>query len=1210
MVDIIQTPAKDLKDLIPLEAEFGDQAMSGDIGVVTLYNQVKRGDILDNVIDTETTGLNKRIVDPSVLGAALINPFNREIVKAYEQKVAIPEDSVYSAAASLVIERPPEDWKDGMRPDLAVAEFSDLIKNGTSHMADYYRDFHKRIEAYNADTMKKNYIPTPPTVTEEKTKKTKDGETTTYTTMPKPLRYRYTINRLTKKERQQNRRPKQVRVERNPIYIPTKDVNGKIVYNWAISENGKFWYYRDGKEWARTEAKATTMMHNSRADNNWLWSWFLKYMMPDLFITHTKKHRAYQVDSMPFAREMIQLGPQGREGLKPGKRHDPKYGEVDSVSKGKLIEANTRLKNTRLHIREGVTLLDGSHRDERLEHVSPLFDCVEEYAITDYARKIDPKMWAFKKYLSDHEILAEYLMTGEGSDDPRMVTFQRYTYPDLSIHIGTTVTIDKSFGDMKRAIILALDKLTFDANDPYAVLLPDGRNIFKLTENEWQDLFLRSDDDPHSILELPRLNKSPSIYSFSAGYEKGAGHGKTADDLQRLSMLIHGNKALKDRIARAYGKSIKPFSELREVADPVWEEYIFTLVGEPTFPVIHRKDRDREPMQRHLFEALKSKIDFYRKRNEFLKTMFGSEALYLLEKGDVDAVAKYEAIVKSTMKKYYRHIAGRNFHGTNDEPIIKIPVNKQFKDKEDALKFLWENRTKAVTQGWFFDADPDHYRLTDKRTGLEIAWEELATIEPEVFFHKMKPTNKDGWSVEYHNLGFSEQLMARLFFIADKQDMLIAKDSSWETWWQARLSRMHNGSPMTDADLQRSPTNEGELKFIERCKRNALDESDIKAFGADPDIATGLYDGFVASLPAREAQLNALEKHYKTQQRKYKWTPELLVYAGYDPLTKMPLEPIPHVMRDTHYRNCSKTVSFDAMAELPTRDERYGEKLYILPNPEGHDAEWLKGKLTAESNLIFQGNKTGKTYLLPVTRYALLEDLDQDPSHDTIYHKARQVVAQSGGNPEGLKSAFVIAAEHAHPLAGTRAIEPHFDVAVMGQHRFEALVAPDLAGYRDENMKFSKKLTGLAVPDYGYSDRYKHLLKKNKPIRFRETDDETNQITGWEVESTVTDIKTITLKEFEDDYASGKITDGLAREYGFGGKEHMYSELSGWFTRLQKPKDSQDNQIMLIRFKPVDKKSMTFFKPTETPRAAVLQGYFASKKAMQTRAGAYRIKAA
>lgn len=1207
MVDLIQKTPDDLKDLIPDEGDFGDKIMAGEVSVVTLYNPVKRGDILDNVIDTETTGLNKRIVDPSILGAALINPFNQEIVKAYEQKVAIPEDSVYSAAASLVIERPPEDWANGMRPDLAVAEFSDLIKNGTSHIAAYYKDFHKRIEQYNAANYKKDNIPLPPTIEEEK--KERNGDIS-YKIKPKPLRYKYSVNRLTKKERQQNRRPKQVRVERNPIYIPSKDATGKIVYNWAISENGKFWYYRDGKEWARTEAKSTTMMHNSRADNNWLWSWFLKYMMPELFITHTKKHRAYQVDSMPFAREMIQLGPQGREGLKPGKRFDPQFGDVDSVSKGKLIEANTRLKNTRLHIREGVTLLDGSHRDERMEHVSPLFDSIEEYAITDYARRIDPDMWDFKKYLSDHEILAEYLMTGDGSDDPRMVTFQRYTYPDLSLHIGTTITIDKSFGDLKRAVILALDKLSFDANDPYAVLLPDGRNIFKLTDDEWHGLFLRADEDPHSILELPRLNKSPSIYSFDTGYEKGAGHGKTPDDLQRLSSIIHASKALKDRIAKAYGKAVKPFSELRHVPDPVWEEYIFTLVGDPRFPVIHRKDRDRDAIQRHLFEALKSKLDFYRKRNEFLKTMFGSEALYMLECGDDNAHQRYAALVKATMKKYYRHIAGRNFHGTGGEPVMKIPADTEFLDNNAAKEFLWKYRVRAVTEGWYFDADPDHYKLTDQSTGLEIPWSELAAIDADVFFDKMKPTNKEGWAIEFHNLNFSEQLMARLFFIAGKQDLLTKVDPSWATWWQARLARMHSGSPMTDPDHQRAPTNEGELKFIERCKRNALDESDIRAFGHDRDIAMGLYDGFVAALPGREAQLYALEKYYKTQQKKYQWTPELLIYAGYDPLTKMPLEPIPHVMSFNHYNNASKLVAFDALPDLPMRDERYGEKLYILPNPDGHDEDWLKGRLTAECNLVFRGEKTGKTFLLPVTGYTLLDNLDKDPAHDAIYHKARQVMAYSGTDPANLKSAFVIAAEYAHPLAGTRTVEPHFDIPVLGRHRFEALVAPDLAGYRDEKMTFTQKLTGLAVPDYGYGDRYKTLLKKDRPVRLREISDESGEITGWETESRLLDSRSLTLKQFEEDYKAGKITDSYARDYGFGGKEHMYSEVSDWFTRLQKPKDSQDNKILLLRFKPVDKRTMTYFHPTETPRAAVLQGYFASKKAFHTRAGAYRVKAA
>jgi len=904
------------------------------------------------------------------------------------------------------------------------------------------------------------------------------------------------------------------------------------------------------------------------------------------------------------------VGPQGREGLKPGKRFDPKYGEVDSVAKGQLVKVNTRLKNTVLHTSEGITLLDGSHRDERLEHVSPLFDCIEEYAIADYARKMAPTLWDFKKYLSDHEILAEYLMSGDGSDDPRMVTFQRYSYPDLSIHIGTTIMIDRAFGDMKRAIILALDKLSFDANDPYAVLLPDGRNLFELNENDWQNLFLRADKDPHSVLELPRLNKSPSIYSFDIGYEKGAGNGKSADDLQRLSMIIHANKALKDRITHAYAKSVKPFSELKQVADPVWEEYIFTLVGDPRFPVIHRRDRARDYMQRHLFEALRSKIDFYRKRNEFIKTMFGSKALYLLEKGDDGAHKAYSALIKSVMKKYHRHVAGRNFHGDNNEPDFKIPMDRKFTNNQDAIEFLWKNRIRAVTEGWFFDADPDHYRLTDKATGLEIAWEELATIESDIFFRKMKPTNKNGWNIEYHNLGFSEQLMARLFFVADKQDLLIAKDKEWRTWWQARLARMHNGSPMTDTDLQRAPTNEGELKFIERCKRNVLNENDVRAFSSDPDIAAGMYDSFVASLPGREAHLYALEKHYKTQQTKHQWTPELLIYAGYDPLTKMPLESIPHVMRESHFRHASKLHSYDALPDLSMRDARYGEKLYILPNPENHGEEWLKGKLTAESNLIFRGEKTGKTYLLPVMGYTLLNGLDTNTSHDTIYHKAQQIMTYSGYNPVGLKSAFVIAAEYAHPLAGTRVVEPHFDVSVIGRHRFEALVAPDIAGYRNDHMKFTQKLTGLAFPDYGYTDHYVHHLKSGKPIRMRETDDATGKITGWEVESTITDVKSVTLLQFEEDYASGKVTDAIARSYGFGGREQMYSELSGWFMQLQKPKESQDNKIILLRFKAVDRKTMTFFNPAETPRAAVLQGYLASKKAENTRAGIYRIKAA
>ncbi len=1157
--------------------------LAADIPQYSLVlERLRRGDVCDLVVDTETSDLSKYFAHPSALGAVLADPFTRSIVHTHERQVRFDSRiATFDVIAGLVTERSPETFDKGMRPDLAMAEFYDLIRHAARYIATAYAGIPDRIRAHN--TIEGNEkIPLPP-----------EGDDAI-------VHYKYVTNRRTQVERELRiKEPKQTREARDVVFIPMRDTNGDVIYHAGISRDGRFVYWRENDGvWHRTEAKKTVIMHNQRADNNWLWEWCHRYLLPDQFITHTKKYRAFMIDTIPLAREVALMGPQGRNRLKLGTRNDPTLGPVASTSLDSIMQANRRIANTRIAINDGVRIAGGAQADPRMGHVSPAYDGLKTLGLYWYCQDIAPELVAEKKRFSDHDLFGETLMEALPDGSPRPFAFVRSRYPYLDTHAGVAINLDKSYGDFKKAVVISVDLLREDPADPQALLLPDGRNIFELDHDSWMDLFRKTYTDRFSVLEVISLNKSAMVHTLEHGLANEALRGITPQLLNRRAQMLTRDPDLRARIMESYAKTRTPYQAPEKVHDPRPEEYVFAGTGDPQRIQIQRANRDeRDEIERAVFERAKSKMDFYSKRNHYLRILMRPYPEIEQKGGNPEAYRDYERHLKKTLGKYERLMRGTMLSQRvrTDAPHINVPKYKRarFHSNKDVQKFLWSLRRKALKKGWLVDVSSGHYRIVDESTGREISLTRLGEIDMHRFRDAMDPTNGT-WDIQFEQLNYQQHFLAHMFVLAGRKNELFDIDPEWKLWYKAQKAFGHNGSPLVDANAQRMPTAARNLQIINRVRNGTLDAaSDMKLFSSDPDQAAGLRARFIEALPGREEILASFERLARGQLRSSAWTPETLEYAGYDPLSRRRQENILYPIARKAFDAAIKLDMPDAAIEKPMRSDISGEMIYPVPFNETMRAAWEAGRLSGLANAVFRTRGMGRTFLLPKARF-MPTTLEKGTPH---YHLVRQIFQDSAMEIEPDQTPVMMVSSEGHiPVAGVKVVEPHFALQVPGQNRFKALLAPEIAGYQDKNGTYERRLGGLVIPDYGYEEAHGYNVVPGATVRLREMseprDNRKSVETGWEIPVELKEVTHMTLAAFEESYARHEITPEVARRYGFAGPEAMYTEICQWFTAYDKPTDSDQNKIMLIRFeRPKRKQGTEFFLPSIVPRAAILDTY-------------------
>lgn len=1153
--------------------------MNDLISVIPSWNNIaerfKRGDVCDLVVDTETSDLSKYFAHPASLGVVISDPLTRQILHIHERQVAFAEKlATFDVVAGLVTERSPDTFENGMRPDLAVAELYDLIRRAPTYIAQFYETFPARITEYNhaAETQ----VPLPPV-----------GDDAV-------IQYQYVTNRRTKADRAARiKSPKNTRTEKNPVFIPSRDEAGNIVYRAAISRDGKSVYWYENDRWQRVDAKKTVIMHNQRADNSWIWEWCHRYLLPDQFITHTKKYRAYMIDTIPLAREVSILGPQGRNSLKLGARVDAELGRVPSTSLDMLMQANSRIENIRINLNQGVRIAGGAKADPRLGHVSPAYDALKTLGLYWYCEDIAPAMVKFKKYISDHDVIADVLMDPMPSGAPAPFAFIRSRYPHLDVHAGLIINIDKSYGDFKKAIVIALDLLKTDPTDMGAILLPDGRDIFMLSQDDWIDLLKKTYTDRISPLEIIGLNKSAMVQPLQSAYASGRLKRVTPEEINMLAHKLYSDRALCDRIMQAYAVTRSQQDASKKIADPRPEEYVFSGLGDPPRITIHRQDLlEKEEMERAIYERARSKIDFYHKRNHYLRILLRPYPDIEGDNPDPLAYREYERHFHKTLRKYERLVRGSVLsHKTRtDIPHINVPKYKsvRFKSNEQVLRFLWALRKKALKKNWLVDVSADHYRIIEESTQREISLTRLSQIDIQHFRTRMDPILGD-WDICFERLNHQAHFLATLFILAGRKQTLLDIDPSWEDWYKAQRTFGFHGTPNVPADNQRMPTHERNLQIIKRIKNGTLSiKDDLKSLSYDTDHAASIRDRLIAGLPGREQILEAFERYSEKGCQKNRWTKELLEYAGYDGRSALRLENIAYPMLRKVFEAATRFEMPEAVPYNPLRSDLEGEMIYPIPYDGKMKDAWETGKLSGLSNLIFRTPKMGRTYLVPKAQVKL-ETLRPNSSD---YLEVRKIFHDSGlfDYPLNQKPVFMVNAEGCFPVAGVRVVDPFFALPVIGPHRFKAILAPQHAGFQGLDGTY-RKLTGLAMPDYGYTHERGYKLAKDEKIRLRETN-VSGEETGWEICARLKDVRYMTLKEFEVMYAQKYVDFEFAHSYGFTSPAHMYTEICQWFTDFDKPKDAPENRILLIRFQKVKKWEGTeYFNPASVPRAAITDTY-------------------
>ncbi len=1160
----------DLTRLIPRQSDFAAVTLHEDEeGNSLTYDPIRSGAIAVTVFDTETTDLDPRTAEPSKLGAFIYDPFSRQIIDTYERTVQIPEDSTYSVPASLIVNRSPDQWFDGMRPDMAVMQYTAYLQSGPQRIADYWRGF--------CDHVRKNQpsdIPSPPS---------------------SPIDYRVTRRTKTKTEREEGRPNRKTNREKSPVYIPSVNDKGKVEYIWAISRSGKYFYYKEkekGKEsWYRVETRSHPVAHNNRADNHWMMSWIFKYMGDNPYITTTKAAGMLPIDTLSLSKDMVYAGSSIRNPLQPG----DKNGNT-SFSKEPLVDANTRIADSVRGINSGVTLPDKSFIDHPETHVSPLYDALVEFGLYRYAEQEEPELLMLKKLFSDRDVVLQFLSGLEGQQPP-LISFLRSNrpFPENSIEVGLTAFVDKSYGDFRKAVLLRLESLHLDkSGSEYRLLLPDRRDFLSLSVDDLADLLKDEQDQKNSPFHLLAMNKSPNIYPLKYGLKRD--NPPDLDDMELMRDLVGYHHDFLNRLKQAYNKTIRPVNELKTTADPLPEELIFTAVGDPQFPMRVMDNPEDDRLLRNLIKGrLDEKIAFYRKRNQFLRRFLGPETeLMLLNAVDEEierslkdkesgkkrnkrrrsiGAMRFENRVKQFNRDYGKISKGKFFHGKQDEPYIYVAEHR-YETTYDAIDALWKLRLRAIREGWFNDPDPDHYKLIDRESGFEIDWHHLKKFRLEDIRINFD-VGKDGpvWDIKFDDLGYSTEFMARFFFISGRQKDLIKQDKGWEDWWKTRVTHRKSGSPFLDDETQRFATTSQQLKLIQAIREGTFDETAMRAISPDPETAQTYWNLFLKSYPGREAILDALEAHLKDDLKKYSWTPERLAMAGYDPETQLPAPYIQHSVSPSMTTDKKIQIVPDYSVRTLLEDPDLDYKAVVIPNVTPNKAKAMirQFKQSATNGLVVRTDRLHQHYYLPIMQYGFIDDFGKVENVDHVRVLGQKILQQTyPRSAPDVRTAFILSVEHPHELAGTHPSPLNkMTFSTPNTAFFQSLLAPDMAG-------FVEKPRGMVIVDHDYTNHFKPITREGSILRLKDFDMDRGKETGWEVETTLRACESIPFTEFMRRVQSGDYGNRFAIKHGFAGQDDMVKKITDRFTRLQKRLDDRSNKVLVMSFDPPKPNTMAF----------------------------------
>ncbi len=1163
--------------------QYSDIARKSDV-----WEQITKDGIVTFLpMDFEVNSLNQYMAQLIRVGMAQTS-LSGKVLDTLELDAKMPEHALMAPQAALVVQYHVEEMQKGEPPHIVIGKMREFMDNAAKALWHAYPEKESVIDYID----EKNHWDV----------KLRDPES------------------LSLEETEGRKNRKTVRL------IPLLDDGGKVVYDLAVDENGKFIYYR-GKNnvWRKKPAAKRVIGQNiTNADNRWMWSMLYQNCFRDVFVPHMRQFGNYMSDTLALSRSGVLFAPGGEDGLKLGKRTDPISGEeILSGKLEKVMEANTRLASSARSIREGILMPADSvgggnpaaKYDPEEAHRSPLYDAFASLALYLFMRHIMPDYIKFRENLGDLSRLRDFLMTGEDGQLRPLFSFGRFAWndgsPALTAHMGVTINLDEQYGDRKKALILALDQLRPDPHDPSALLLHDGRNIFDLDQGELQKLMQREREKSDGLFQVLSLRKNYMLATAKDGLRVGANKGYDLDTLEHMRRNILRDTAFQERAMAAFEAVQPTFLTPEDIAVPLPEEEIFTHVGDPdwrTFKALSVKTGDyEETLLTDIHERAKDRFNAIQQRNAAGRSAIEPDPIeWALEKPLDDQIAALKAFrhkikkAQDNAQKYastygfsipdtmdfglgeivtsLSHKARRNIEN-GDEGLAREEIAKSL---DKACQYLWCLRKDALDNLWFENPVDNYWVIDRDNNNQAIPWDVIVQMDSKDRVEGFQPRKgKNGkekpprFEIQFETIPATEQLLALMFFSSGKQDLL-SKD--WHKWYEARLALIANGPPNEDPDRHRFPTAAQSLKVSRRMRENLTDD-DLKAV-EEIDERLGLYDIFMKDKKEAMKILKGWEAYYKDFMKKHPWTKEKMKIAGYDPDTGLPIENVPLKVKPEH------TIIIDIpdahLDSAPLSDPGLAYQFKLAAMPKDARRQWKKwqssAKLKDQANIVFRGTDSGRMFVASKAR--IKKWPAEKMRFQYAFAQARRDYEEDGYAlpTSDNKDLVAISFEYLDPLANTRKINSkRKDILMPHEDDFLGTVNAALAG---RNPDTEGTITGLAIR------HYTETYAAGDKVRLRQTDSD-GQETGWEVETKLTSVRKVSIAKLSDDIESGKFTNQMAVDYGFGHTQDMLSKMRQAFVTQGRDWDSPNNEILLIRFEPVQKDCIAWFKPDEIPWAKV-----------------------
>lgn len=1003
----------------------------------------------------------------------------------------------------------------------------------------------------------------------------------------------------------------------------------------------------DGKRWKKFASPAITTGHNIRRyDDRLLWSFLHSNMSDEIFLTHTKKFRRFRVDTLDLAKLVALLDDGGENGFKPGIKINKDTGQpYEAFTLSSLMEANTRDAAPERGVDEGVRMPDGSKYDRRYAHANAEYDVDATIALKAYLRKREPELARLMEINADFDRIKPFLIGGEGFEMRPLRAFARNVFPHQArLHFGVCVNINEEIEERRQAVMIRTD-----TDQPLENYTFRHKKLLEMSVDELAVMLKEQSGKPEALCEIINLRKNPPIVPAQMAFERGKGKHPDQYEANRRFVLAH--EELCQKLMLAHSKTMPIMPDYRTIRNPQAEEHLFTGIASPKryeCEIDGKKElltetahaewvkalRHNRSIDASLRRAIKPQTVEFEVRADtleaFIERMESVDQHLQKYLGVTDALLPEGRSSKEADKDHGKKSkkAGKSSTVSCGFKMLPPPDHSFFPPKDrpmtteeckeltaNAIEYLWKLRAEFMHD---FHDNTTSFTVQD-RHGHDIAFPELNRMKQGDLADRLRTGEYD---IHKEELNWSAELVARMFRNAGRiewvkhywaergREDMVQEWNTWEEYFSDLRALRFHGAPHEDTDQKRWMTAAKVIKEVARIRDN-MRSGDIRAL----DDQWGQWDIFMPHGDAAEPILKACETHAHSQLNENPLTEERQRRLGYDPSNRG--FPIEHARYELPAG--AKTITIDVpdgMLEKPLKHHHVASKILML-DPTAEEREAL-AKADAGTFLCLRGAQSGRTFLAAKPKLLSADEISPTPYFHLVYADAANRYHDSGVTPPAEHRFMPLAVEALSPVPCKVDLRAQ-TIKVPRWEDFMATVSPTL-GYRDT------LLTGLVIKDHGLKPtpgaaRLQGMTMEGTKPGLTES--------GWEVPATITQVRTLTLKEAQERIKNGReqmkavaalqmdsveslrtaltekrlskehltaagisshqslytlmgkesFTPKDALHYGYASLSDMQSKLTALFLDHERAPDREDNLIHFVDIAPVNKAQMAYHPP-------------------------------